>query len=235
MGDFPSAPPRVADGSRATTFSLQVPRHTHDIFLNLTHYLCTTRRVDPMIFVPGSDGYIGSISLFNNRPAFTCCWVSNRAGYRMTNLPDVGKIIVFQETTSLGPRVNFSRPNHKYVTLFTPDDKVHKISGPAILRPEDANQPIVELPVSLKYPAPVSLDEFIGTLKVIRDCIPLEKSLRTKGKASDESSVNGRGVNGGSVNGRMVCLVFLSIFSISGCKTRFSGFSHLDQHVNDIM
>ncbi|KAL5972230.1 hypothetical protein TSMEX_000001 [Taenia solium] len=182
----PNAPPRVADGSQSTTISLKVPRHTQAIFADLANYLCTTRRVNPMIFIPGSNGHMGSISLFNNRSAFTCCWVSNRDGYRMTNLPDIGTVLVFHDSTSLGPQVDFSRPNHKYITLFTPDDKVHKISGPALLRPGNKDEPVVKLPVSAKYPASVSLDEFIATLEVIRESMcDSGKSSKTEGKAPD--------------------------------------------------
>ncbi|KAL5109364.1 hypothetical protein TcWFU_008745 [Taenia crassiceps] len=190
----PNTPTRLPDGSRATALSIKVPRHTKNIFLSLVQYLCSTRRVDPMIFVPGSDNYMGSISLFNNRSAFTCCWISHRAGYRMTNLPDVGTVIVFQETSSLGPQVNFSRPNHKYVTLFTPDDKVHKISGPALLRPKNTDDPVVELPVTTKYPASVSLDDFVGILKLIRESMPCEKKpSKPNGKVTwNDLNVNGK-------------------------------------------
>ncbi|VDK26518.1 unnamed protein product, partial [Taenia asiatica] len=187
MHAAPNAPPRVADGSPSTTISLKVPRHTQAIFANLANYLCTTRRVQPMIFVPGSEGHMGSICPFNNRSAFTCCWASNRHGYMMTNLPDVGTVLVFQDSTCLGPRIDFSRPNHKCITLFTPDDKVHKISGPALLRPGNKDEPVVRLPVSANYPASVSLDQFIATLGVIRESMSDgEKSSKTEGKAPDQ-------------------------------------------------
>ncbi|CDI98725.1 expressed conserved protein [Echinococcus multilocularis] len=169
----------VADGSPSSTFTLKVPRRSQSIFLTLTEYLCTTRRVDPMIFVPGSGDFLGSISLFNNRSAFTCHWVSTRVGYRMTNLPEAGTIIVFQEMSSLGPQVNFSRPSSKYITVFTPDDKLHKISGPAILRPGNTDEPVVGLPLSIKFPISVTLDDFIGICNVMRDCLPRDKSKRS--------------------------------------------------------
>ena len=78
--------------------------------------------------------------------------------------------IVFQEQTALGPQVTYSRPSKTSVTIFTADDKLHKINSPAILRPDNLEKPVVCLPLSINFPVTLTLQDFVHILSVIQEC-----------------------------------------------------------------
>ena len=166
----------AADGSPIAIMELKVPRTSFKIFHDLASYLCTTRRVEPMIFVPGSCNFKGSISVFNNRTNFVCLWDSRRSSYEMTNLPESSMLIIFQEETALGQQVTYTRPSKTSVTVFTPDGKLHKISSPAILQPHNLENPVVLLPLSNRFPVAFTFNDFVSVVKAICDSMPQDPS-----------------------------------------------------------